>query len=297
VWRRVFPNITCGFNLDPFSGPPGFNCNGVLENHYADITRDDVRNWYTPVLFDAKGRLKGTCGEAVGSREPLNDLDTDGDTIPDACDPCPHKVDEDYDITTTPDTDEDGVPDRCDLCPAFADRLTEFPFGGPNGEPAGTFQPDVDGDSIGDSCDLCSTESTPPTPSGRRPAPTSRNCNLETEISLHYAGLGLTEPQESSLIPERTPSTNRTQTLRSVGKKPSRRMHATGPMSVLRAHEEVSSGGNKFTGGLPGYTDTFCPAPAGQRCTRTLRNIIAHTRSPHCDLRPDSDDSYEVVRL
>ncbi len=69
----------------------------------------------------------GTCADT---------LDTDGDTVGDACDACPGFDDR-------LDGDLDGVADDCDLCPALYDPT----------------QGDEDADGIGDACDDCPASS------------------------------------------------------------------------------------------------------------------------------------------
>lgn len=92
-------------------------------------------------ILDAKGRFMGECDEGP---EALRDVDSDGDLIPDACDPCPNLYNANYDVVGGPDSDGDGVPDACDDCPIT-----------PNARNDVYQQPDYDEDGVGDACDTC----------------------------------------------------------------------------------------------------------------------------------------------
>jgi hypothetical protein len=168
---RVYPDFDCGVEFQFGFPPVRADCRIEVENHHADASRADARSWYNPILFGPNGRLKGVCSYPG---LPPTSADQDGDTIPDPCDPCPHVFDANYDTSDSPDTDDDGLPDRCDICPTVADGLT-----GPRGNQR---QPDNDGDGVGDTCDPCFS------------APVGGNCNLEAELLVGYAGLGLAEP-------------------------------------------------------------------------------------------------------
>lgn len=71
-------------------------------------------------VIDQQGRFMGECLPAEAAAAPaLSDMDTDGDLLPDACDPCPTVLDPTYRFTgvvNRTDTDGDGVPDACDNC-------------------------------------------------------------------------------------------------------------------------------------------------------------------------------------
>jgi hypothetical protein len=78
-------------------------------------------------------------------------IDTDSDTVPDACDLCPGGDDRF-------DDDADGVPDFCDLCPNADDALDLDQDTVPDGCdacPDGDDLVDGDGDFIADACDEC----------------------------------------------------------------------------------------------------------------------------------------------
>jgi hypothetical protein len=80
-----------------------------------------------------------------------DNVDTDGDGVPDACDNCPGFDD-------TLDSDGDGVPNGCDLCPGFDDLTDSDGDGVPNGCdicPGFDDGVDSDGDGVPDGCDIC----------------------------------------------------------------------------------------------------------------------------------------------
>jgi hypothetical protein len=100
-------------------------------------------------VFDSEGNIRGTCSPKMPT-SPVTlsvdeDRDTDGDTIPDACDPCRYMPDPEYARTGNfstifkQDTDGDGIPDVCDNC-AQKPNLDQV---------------DSDGDGLGDACDVC----------------------------------------------------------------------------------------------------------------------------------------------
>ncbi len=75
-----------------------------------------------------------------------DNLDTDGDGVPDGCDNCPLAANQDQ-----ADTDGDGVGDACDEC---VDEFGEPDFFGCPDDPC-ISQPDPDGDGIRGICDNC----------------------------------------------------------------------------------------------------------------------------------------------
>ncbi len=106
--------------------------------------------WLAPYALGSDGNFIGECFQ--GDHPELQDQDSDGDLIPDACDPCPHYYDTNYDLSVTPDYDGDGVPDRCDNCPNVPNPLQDYQ------DSSGAWvrdQPDSDGDGYGDACDSC----------------------------------------------------------------------------------------------------------------------------------------------
>ncbi len=169
---RAWPHCdlcTCIPDLDPNCTciPGTVKCNLYVENEQTRIDTVDARDFLIGrlqsnkperLLVDSKGNWIGTCGgEGPASKQ---DIDTDGDLIPDACDPCPTVYDAQYHdtgvYTDYTDTDGDGIPDICDNCP---DTGTHEPVGpsDPGRELNGNrwAQPDSDSDGIGNACDTC----------------------------------------------------------------------------------------------------------------------------------------------
>jgi len=122
--------------LDVFNDPSIGNAHkifcGVTSRYYAlppievgcdeaDIADAATSQMLTDHLFTPAGQIKGECNKVTLLDGPDRDKDTDGDRIPDACDPCPKLFDADYNDLPTPDTDGDGIPDRCDACPTGHD--------------------------------------------------------------------------------------------------------------------------------------------------------------------------------
>jgi hypothetical protein len=113
----------------------------LLENHFAAIDTAYSIQFLRPLLFDDHGNLMGTCAEG-----DFNDwsIDSDGDLIPDLCDPCMWVSDDDYALTGAfderNDTDNDGVLDCNDNCPNSG--LDDD-------------QTDDDNDGFGNVCDFC----------------------------------------------------------------------------------------------------------------------------------------------
>jgi len=141
------------------------------------VDSPEAQNFIRNAIIDQDGRLMGECLPNEGDPN-LRDVDSDGDLLPDACDPCPHVEDPDYRKTgevivyTDPrtgekfgpgccapsyrtragytpaleatDTDGDTIPDLCDTC--VNDRNLGQVYG---------VEPDTDQDSIPDTCDNC----------------------------------------------------------------------------------------------------------------------------------------------
>ena len=120
-----------------------------MQNHHTRIDTPSHAAWILDHIVDSRGHFVGTCGGEGPAA--LQDVDTDGDFIPDVCDPCPRIADVGYRDThvvqTQPDADGDGILDFCDNCP---DRKNPR-------QVEGTLfvQPDADHDQVGDACDLC----------------------------------------------------------------------------------------------------------------------------------------------
>lgn len=104
----------------------------------------------------------------------MEDVDADGDSMPDACDPGPFNRHPDLrgDFSRTEDDDDDGVDDAFDNCP---DTFNPYPV-----NTAGRLQPqpDADADGVGDACDLCPGQGgadNTGTPLDRTPVDTDRD--------------------------------------------------------------------------------------------------------------------------
>ncbi len=106
-----------------------------------------------PVDQQPKDTWLGECPPGV-KYPKLRDQDSDGDYLPDACDPCPYVYDKTFHDTgvlgdyVNHDDDGDGVPDICDNCPGSGSN----PYVS-NG--ISLYQPDADEDGLGDACDKC----------------------------------------------------------------------------------------------------------------------------------------------
>lgn len=124
------------------SVPAGINCGGDCSEAYSDGTA--VTLTAAPASGSFFASWSGVCSgtavcnvtmDAAKSATATFELDTDGDTVPDASDNCP--------TVSNPnqaDTDADGVGDACDNCPV-----------------ANSDQADTDADGVGDACDNCVT--------------------------------------------------------------------------------------------------------------------------------------------
>lgn len=130
----------------------------------ADIRSPNNRAFlHAAPVIDSEGNFLGECNSG-----PIEgrDVDTDGDGLPDSCDPCPLTPDPEYRFTgiikRTTDDDGDGFDDACDPCPpslciarggTASDCYNQREWTGPDGTLA-TWS-DLDGDGIADVCDSC----------------------------------------------------------------------------------------------------------------------------------------------
>jgi hypothetical protein len=169
-----YPSLSTAFECD-LAIPP--TCEFIvtlsINNLWARVDSGSARDFLLPHLLDTRTVFEGTSFPEITTKEVRHfhgtcgfdgipgfpsDLDTDGDAIPDACDPCPYVSDANYVlsnvVTTLPDGDKDNVPDICDSCPSAPGKPNPYV---PTESVLGTFlaQPDADGDGVGDVCDTC----------------------------------------------------------------------------------------------------------------------------------------------
>lgn len=168
--------VMWGFECDWRWIPPSWACDIRYRGSFARTDTAEVTAWINNAITttSASGATiqKGTCD--IGK---VRKKDSDGDTIPDSCDPCPFNFDEDYNIWPGADRDEDGIPDRCDLCPSIFEPDAYAEVEGSDGWYI-TRQLDWDYDDIGDICDWA-----PHTPSENS---FYSNYNMEAEVIQHY---------------------------------------------------------------------------------------------------------------
>lgn len=155
-----------------------------------DSDHDETLDCLDGCPDDADKVAPGICGCGVSDADSDEDgvadcndvcegddrVDSDGDTVPDACDICSlgdDRLDTDEDGVpnacqdcpeTGPDTDEDGVFDVCDVCEAGDDADDGDEDGVPDAcdvcpDVADEDQLDTDGDGVGDACDRCPLDS------------------------------------------------------------------------------------------------------------------------------------------
>ncbi len=169
-------------DLDAAGAFPAVACApaGVLRSEHASTQASAAQNFFRSMnLVDAYGEFMGGCSKG---EEAVRDVDSDCDTLPDACDPCPYQPDGAYRTTgrfgapfadasgALVDDDGDGVPNVCDDCPSTPNPLVSVP--GPAGGPRARLPPvacgaanvavtahleqaDADADGLGDACDRC----------------------------------------------------------------------------------------------------------------------------------------------
>ena len=121
-----------------------------IQNHWGAVDSDLAVHFMRPLVFDEYGNRMGAC---AGATDAQLAVDSDGDFIPDFCDPCPDIEDVDYKTTgvySGTDTDGDGIFDCADNCPGGF-----IPQEGELSDVVETDQTDGDGDGLGDVCDLC----------------------------------------------------------------------------------------------------------------------------------------------
>lgn len=250
-----------------------------IDMRFARVDSVKAIDWLRPRLFvndsdlGAHGDLKGVCPSGFINNPAVN-RDSDGDWIPDACDPCPFEHDVDYvdrEHDDSPDTDGDGLPDRCDMCPRmFENGLSWNPVE----------QVDTDGDGIGDNCDwdvdIESNNSL------------AENPNMEAELVMSYPGRGeFSDPLvlDGPDLAARQQLYRDTFAVYSKDHVPSSLVQLTDTGSALPVASILAmSAGTELGCGSP-EAKVMETVFEGYKCEETLRNRITHTtvvpNAPH----------------
>ena len=124
---------------------PGFVGKNLTPGDYIESWTDDCSNEESiPWDSDGDGCIDDSDGDGVKDNEDLcsgfdDNVDIDGDTIPDDCD-------------SLIDSDADGVADSSDACPGFDDAVDVDEDGIPDGCDSLI---DSDGDGVSDTNDVC----------------------------------------------------------------------------------------------------------------------------------------------
>ncbi len=197
-----------------------------------------------------------------GGDPDRDQMDSDGDGVPDLCDSCPFKSNPEQLDGVESDVDSDMVPDKCDTCPSVATVV------------AGVDQRlmpllertyDQDSDGVGDVCDWCNGHQ--PSDQVGLAGQVLANCNLEAELVLNYPGLA-----DPPII--RADSTSYSADLAKYQATFKIGSCETAPCPSM--YRDESSGGFP-----PGQEPTFqCIAPEDGHCYFANQNIVMHKPVP-----------------
>lgn len=133
-------------------GAVGVGCMEDLDEDGTPDHIDNCPNTFNPNQVDTDGDSVGDACDACPGYDDTLDVDADG--VPDGCDIC-------ADSDDLVDTDGDGIPDGCDVCAGYDDLADTDSDTVPDGCDVCEGHDDavdVDEDSIPDGCDNCPTE-------------------------------------------------------------------------------------------------------------------------------------------
>lgn len=251
-----------------------------VDMRFARVDADKAVDWLRPRLFvndpelGAHGQLKGVCPTGFLLNPGVN-LDSDGDWIPNACDPCPFEHDLDYVDSandSSPDTDGDGLPDRCDICP----RMFQENVGGAW---ATVEQSDMDGDGIGDDCDW--------DPEIWSENSLKENPNMEAELIMSYPGRSeFSDPLifDGPDLAARQQLYRDTFAVYSADAVPSSNIRLSDAGSALPVASILAMSAGTEVGCNSPEAQVMSTVFEGYKCKETLRNHITHmTVVPNAD--------------
>jgi hypothetical protein len=147
-YRVLRSDISCSSSSTIIS-PPGLSATSYNDTGLGNCFTE----YYRVQAYTTNAACEGPVSNCVAFTA-VSLVDTDSDTIDNACDNCPN-------IANTPqtDTDADGIGDACDACPldALNDGDQDGRCANVDNCPtvANASQADGDGDGTGDACDNC----------------------------------------------------------------------------------------------------------------------------------------------